>query len=87
MGMEIGDIIARIIEEIMDRTMVTKGIGTEVQVKTMVDLGKDTEVTHRTDLILEIYTETIAETKAEVDKDLILMTGKVIGQGLDQVHV
>ena len=85
--MEIGEIMTRIIEEIiMDRIMVTKGIETGVQAKTMVDLGKDTEATHGRDLILEIGIETIVETKAEVDKAPILMTGKVIGQGLDQVH-
>ena len=88
MGMEIGEIMDKIIEEIiMDRIMVTKGIETEVQVKTMVDLGKDTEATHGTDLILEIDTVTIVETKAEVDKDPILMTGIITGQGLDQVHM
>ena len=88
MDMEIGEIIARIIGEIiMDRIMVTKGIETEVQVRTMVDLGKDTEATHGTGPILEIDRVTIVETKAEVDKGLILMTGKVIGQGLDQVHM
>ena len=88
MGIEIGEIMGKIIEEIiMDRFMVTKGIETEVQVKTMVDLGKDTEATHGTDLILEIDTVTIVETKAEVDKDPILMTGKITGQGLDQGHM
>ena len=88
MGMEIGEIITRIIGEIiMNRIVVTKGIETEVQVKTVVDLGKNTETTYGTGLILEIDTETIVEIKAEVDKDLILMAGKVIGQGLDQVHV
>ena len=88
MGMEIGEIMAKIIEEIiMDKIMVTRGIETEVQVKTMVDLGKDIEATHGTDLILETDTVTIVETKVEVDKDPILMTGKVIGQGLDQVHM
>ena len=87
-GMEIGEIVARIIEEIiMDRIMVIRCIETEVQVKTMVDLGKDTEATHGADLILEIGIETIVETKADVDKAPILMTGKVIGQGLDQVHM
>ena len=54
MGMEIGEIIPRIIAEIiMDRIMVTKGIETEVQVKIMVDLGNDTEAIHGTGLILE----------------------------------
>ena len=88
MGMEIGETIARIIGEIiMDRIMVTKGIETAVQVKTVVDLGKDTEATHGTGLILEIDTVTIVETKAEVDKNPILVTGKITEQGLDQVHM
>ena len=72
----------KIIEEIiMDRIMVTKGIETEVQVKSTVGLGKDTEVTHGTDPIPEIVTVIIEETKAEVDKDSILVTGKITGQG------
>ena len=41
MGMEMGEIMDKTIEEIiMDRIMVTKGIETEVKVKTVVDLGK-----------------------------------------------
>ena len=88
MGMGIGEIMGKTIEEIiMDRIMETKGIETEVQVRLVVDLGKDTGTTHGTDLILEIDTVTMVEIKAEVDKDPILMIGKVIGQGLDQVHM
>ena len=88
MDMEIGEIMDKIIEEIiMDRIMVTKGIETEVQVKTAIDLGKDTEATHGTDPIPEIDTVIIVENKVEVDKDPIPMTGKIIGQGLDQVHM
>ena len=56
--------------------MVTKGIERGVQVKTTVGLGKDTEVIHGTDPIQEIDRVMMVETKAEVDKDSIPMTGK-----------
>ena len=86
--MEIGAIMDKTIEEIiLYRIMEAKSIETEVQVKIMVDLGKDTGATHGADLVLEMDTVIIGDMKAEVDKDLVLMTGKVIGQGLDQVHV
>ena len=77
MGMEIREMMDKTLEgTIMDRIMVTKGIEREVQVKTMVGLGKDTEVIHGTDPIQEIDTVIMVETKAEVDKDPIPMTGK-----------
>ena len=85
MDIEIGKMMDKTIEGIiMDRIMVTKGIETEVQVKTTVGLGKDTEVIHGTDPIQEIDRVLMVETKAEVDKDPIPMTGKIIEQGLDQ---
>ena len=53
----------------------------------MVGLGKDAKVIHGTDPIQEIDTVIMVETKSEVDKDPIAMTGKIIEQDLDQAQV
>ena len=88
MPMEISEMMDKIIEEIIiHRIMVAKGTEIEVQVKTMVGQGKDIEVIHGTTQIQEIDTVIIAETKAEIDRGPILVTGKIVEQSLDQAHV
>ena len=92
MAMEIGEMMGKITEEvIIDRVIVIKGTEIEVQVKIMVDPGQDIGVIHGLTQIQEIDT-VIIETKAEVEigdkgPGLILETGKIVEQGIDQAQM
>ena len=54
MAMEIGEMMAKIIEKTTMDRIVTKGIEIEVQVKIMVDPGQDTGMVHGIAQIQEI---------------------------------
>ena len=86
MTMEIGEMMAKIIEETTIDRIVTKGIEMGVQVKIVVDPGQDKGMIHGIAQIQEIDMVMI-ETKSETETDPTLMTGKIVEQGLDQAHM
>ena len=84
MAMEIGEVMARIIEETIIDRIVIKCIEVGVQVKIMVDPGQDIGITHGITQVQEIDMAMI-EIKSETDPTLV--TGKIVEQGLDQAHM
>ena len=76
----------QIIEETIIDRIVIKGIEIEVQVKIVVDPGQHIGLIHRIAQIQEIDMVMI-EIKPETERDPILVTGKIVEQGLDQVQV
>ena len=85
MDMDIGKMMSKITEEIIIDSIVTKGTEIEVQVKIVVDPGPDIGISHEIIQTQEIDI-VMVKTRAETDKGLILETGKMVEQGLDQAH-
>ena len=79
MAMEIGEMMAKIIEEIIIDRIVIKGIEIGVQVKIVVDPGQDIGMIHGITQIQKIDMAMI-ETKSETETDPTLMTGKTVEQ-------
>ena len=86
MAMEIGEMMAKIIEKTIIDRIVIKGIEIKVQGKIMVNPGQDIGITHGIAQIQEIDMVMI-EIKSETETDPTLVTGKIVEQGLDQAHL